>query len=495
MKVYTHSQYSYVRVAEIPKKEIRKIDFALCKQPTETLSSFYNRQTIKPAIVANAGFFAMSTGETVFNYINEGKTISYNDSYQWGMGIIGDADMQYGWLQSKTQTWRDFIGGYPVLLDNKRKCNYSYASEINYKARRTAIGYNDDTIFLVCVENPGMDFPSLQTLMLDLGCNFAINLDGGGSTKMLHNGKSVTKNATNRAVDNVVAIYLKEEISNTPTTAKKNIDVNYQVYTKGKWWSEVKNYNNINSNGYAGVKGNPMQGLKVRLSEGSVQYRVHTVDGRWLPWVTDHSDYAGIIDDATCCFNGKYRVTSTRGNRVLNGKTEFHKGIDLVGIDDTTVYSISDGTVKTAYQADGAGNYVVVTMADGRRVYYMHLKKFLVKNGAKIKKGDALGVMGNTGNSTGAHTHLELRPAGTTSESLDICEFTGLTNKIGYYNTAENIDAIQIRLIGDAAKTHEIKYRVATVGGKYLPWVKGETDYAGVLGRKIDKVQMTVEKK
>lgn len=136
-----------------------------------------------------------------------------------------------------------------------------------------------------------------------------------------------------------------------------------------------------------------------------------------------------------CCFKGKFRVTSPRGYRTLNGKREYHKGIDLVGVDDTTVYSISDGTVRTAYQSDGAGYYVVVTMADGRRVFYMHLKKdsFKVKNGEKVVKGQALGIMGSTGASTGAHTHLELRPKGTTGNSLDICEFTGLTNKVGTY--------------------------------------------------------------
>lgn len=136
-----------------------------------------------------------------------------------------------------------------------------------------------------------------------------------------------------------------------------------------------------------------------------------------------------------CCFKGKFKVTSPRGYRTLGGKREFHKGIDLVGLDDTTVYSVSDGTVRTAYQGNGAGYYVVVTMADGRRVFYMHLKKdsFKVKNGDKVVAGQALGMMGSTGNSTGAHTHLELRPKGTTGDSLDICEFTGLTNKVGTY--------------------------------------------------------------
>ena len=137
------------------------------------------------------------------------------------------------------------------------------------------------------------------------------------------------------------------------------------------------------------------------------------------------------------CFKGRFRVTSPRGWRTLNGKRDYHKGIDLVGVDDTTVYSVCTGTVRTAFQANGAGNYVVVTMDDGRRVYYMHLASFKVKNGDTVKVGQALGVMGNTGYSFGAHTHLELRPAGTGSESLDICEFTGIPNKVGLYEYKE----------------------------------------------------------
>ena len=138
------------------------------------------------------------------------------------------------------------------------------------------------------------------------------------------------------------------------------------------------------------------------------------------------------------CFKGKFRVTSPRGTRtdpITGKKGTYHKGLDLVGIDDKTVYSICDGTVRTAYEANGAGYYIVVTMADGRRVYYMHLQanSFKVKNGEKVKKGQALGIMGSTGNSTGAHTHLELRVKGTSYNDLDISEFTAIPNKIGTY--------------------------------------------------------------
>lgn len=139
------------------------------------------------------------------------------------------------------------------------------------------------------------------------------------------------------------------------------------------------------------------------------------------------------------CFKGAFRVTSAYGMRTLNGVTRFHHGLDLVGLEDIIVYAISAGTVRTGFQANEAGNFVVVTIKDGRRVYYMHLKSFLVPNGAFVAKGQAIGIMGNTGHSYGAHTHLELRPKGTSYESLDIAAFTGIPNKLGvyYYNPNE----------------------------------------------------------
>lgn len=137
-----------------------------------------------------------------------------------------------------------------------------------------------------------------------------------------------------------------------------------------------------------------------------------------------------------CCFKGRFRLTSPRGERVLNGVKGYHHGIDLVGLDDTTVYSIADGVVRTGSDAS-AGNYVCVTIPDGRRIYYFHLKSFKVKTGDSVTKGQAIGIMGNTGHSFGAHTHLELRVKGTQYKSLDINEFTGIPNKEGVYEYKE----------------------------------------------------------
>lgn len=293
MKVYTHKDYSYVRVAEIPKSKIKKIDFAVCNQPTETLLSFYNRQSTKPAIVVNAGFFCMSSGATVFNLVSEGTTYSHNNSYQWGMGVLDNKELLYGCLTQRN--WRDFISGYPVFLDNGKKCKITFAQEINYRARRTILGYNDTTIFVICIESPGMNFSQIQNFLLELGLKYAINLDGGGSTKMLHYGKSVTKDATNRPVDNVLAIYLDEEANKIPTVNEK-INVIYQSHYKNSWLPAVMNYNNVNGNGYAGIEKQSINGVKIQLSKGDVEYRLHKLDGSWTGWFKNNSPI--LIDNA-----------------------------------------------------------------------------------------------------------------------------------------------------------------------------------------------------
>lgn len=204
-----------VYVTIVPKWEIKRIDFDTCQQPAETLSAYYARQREKPTILTNGGFFNMSTREPVFNYMDEGERKASNAKYKWGMGVIGNAQLIYGELNSRQ--WRDFVSGYPNLLDDSQAIRITFAKEINYKTRRTLLGYDDDFVMLVCVDNPGMNLVEAQAYMKQLGCRFAINLDGGGSTGMLVNGVKKTSTTYNRAVDNVVAIYTKDTVPTKPT--------------------------------------------------------------------------------------------------------------------------------------------------------------------------------------------------------------------------------------------------------------------------------------
>lgn len=134
------------------------------------------------------------------------------------------------------------------------------------------------------------------------------------------------------------------------------------------------------------------------------------------------------------CFYGRFNITSTRGYRNIGSGKEYHGGLDIVAVDDKTVRAIADGVCYCLTEKNGFGTYIRQLLPDGRRIYYGHMSKWLVSNGTKVKKGDKIGIMGSTGRSTGAHTHLEIRIPGTSKTSEDIADFCGIDNKIGLYS-------------------------------------------------------------
>lgn len=209
MKEYKHEKYSYVTIFEMTYPEIERIDFALCKEPTETLEAFYKRQTKKPKLLTNGGFFNMSDGKTCFRMVDEGSLVANDGTYTKGIGIVDTNQLIYGDINDRTD-WRDFMIAYPTLIENGECSKITFATEINYRARRTMIGYNDSRVFIITVDSPGLKFATLQTICKELGCTYAINIDGGGSTRALVDGELHTATAYSRPVDNVVAVYLQD---------------------------------------------------------------------------------------------------------------------------------------------------------------------------------------------------------------------------------------------------------------------------------------------
>ena len=207
-KLYTHPKYSYVQILTIPFSSISKIDFALCNQPTETPDAYYKRQAVKPDIITNGGFFSMSNGKTCFSYMDEGQVI-VNSNY-CGVGIRGNKSLFYS---KPSGAYRDFIAAYPPLIVDGALYKIDYAKELNYNARRTCIGWNKENYFIVVVDKPGLAYRALQDIFVELKADYAINLDGGGSTRLLVDGKRKTAESYARPVDNVMCVYLTKEES------------------------------------------------------------------------------------------------------------------------------------------------------------------------------------------------------------------------------------------------------------------------------------------
>ncbi len=106
-------------------------------------------------------------------------------------------------------------------------------------------------------------------------------------------------------------------------------------------------------------------------------------------------------------------VTSGYGFRKhpTTGKKDFHRGIDLRAAMRTPVHATADGVVEFAgfHKKSGYGRMVILHHNYGFRTTYAHLSDVQVKSGTFIRKGDQIGLSGNSGLSNGPHLHYEVR--------------------------------------------------------------------------------------
>jgi len=86
-----------------------------------------------------------------------------------------------------------------------------------------------------------------------------------------------------------------------------------------------------------------------------------------------------------------------------------HNGMDFTAPIGSEIYSTGDGVIeKVDYNRGGFGKYVVVNHGYGYKTIYAHMSKQKVRRGQKVKRGDVLGLIGNTGLSSGPHLHYEV---------------------------------------------------------------------------------------
>ncbi|WDP93027.1 MAG: M23 family metallopeptidase [Desulfobacter sp.] len=104
-------------------------------------------------------------------------------------------------------------------------------------------------------------------------------------------------------------------------------------------------------------------------------------------------------------------ITSRFGYRKspFTGKKDFHSGLDISNRKGTKIIATANGKVTYADRKMYYGNLVTIDHGYGKATRYAHLKEILVKRGQKVKRGDVIATLGNTGQSTGPHLHYEVR--------------------------------------------------------------------------------------
>lgn len=190
---------------------------------------------------------------------------------------------------------------------------------------------------------------------------------------------------------------------------------------------------------------------------------------------------------------GKFRVTSIYGTRTLNGVRQHHPGLDLVGESSKELLALCDGTIiqsRMVPKSSGDltwqwGNYVCLQATTGERIFYCHLSKRLVVQGQKVKKGDVIGIEGNTGYSFGSHCHLEIRNSNNrVTSAVNTPKFTDIPNQIGTYSAIvikeedepmtaaekEKFEALQNQVKALASKTQELEKELDKTNKIYKYW-------------------------
>ena len=167
----------------------------------------------------------------------------------------------------------------------------------------------------------------------------------------------------------------------------------------------------------AGI-GGPAREEDVSREFNQIQQRIDEVRRQIDLRRESQEEIQGILNDQRSLLAAKPSgwpvkgwLTSTFGIRrdPFNGRRKMHEGFDVAARTGSPVIATADGIVSSVKTAAGYGKMVTIDHGYGYRTLYGHNSKYHVKVGQRVRRGDRIASVGNTGRSTGSHVHYEIR--------------------------------------------------------------------------------------
>lgn len=114
--------------------------------------------------------------------------------------------------------------------------------------------------------------------------------------------------------------------------------------------------------------------------------------------------------------------TSYFGYRVspITGNDSFHTGLDIAAAEGTKIKAAYPGKVRKVGEDSRSGKYLYLTHEDGFETLYCHCSEIIAEEGAVIRQGETVALVGSTGWSTGPHLHFEIHKNGTRLDPLTV---------------------------------------------------------------------------
>ncbi len=210
----------------------------------------------------------------------------------------------------------------------------------------------------------------------------------------------------NVVVDKVVTVSETIPYGETVKESSKLMKGETQVVTKGVEGSKDVTYQISEYNGTTLEK--------VTLSEVVTKEPVNKVVNKGTATVATTSRSSSGSSSGVFSWPSKGTISSPYGKRGRG----FHTGIDIANKKGTTVSAAAGGKVTSAGWSGGYGYCIIVDHGNGMKTRYAHLSKISCSVGDSVSRGEKIGEVGSTGNSTGPHLHFEVIVNGSTKNPI-----------------------------------------------------------------------------
>ena len=185
--------------------EIRRV--SIVQLGGKTMGQWYAAQEEKPDMLMNGSLWD-KTG-AIGTIWQDGRLIR-NEGTGFGFGV--NTAGGWGFADPWEIKWRDYITGYPGLVKAGKALPDSVDSYVmNAKTKRSAVAAAGNRLYFITAD--GMTVPAFRAALVNFGVYSAINLDGGGSSRLLVDGRAVNSPADDRRCPNAVAVWLKKSQS------------------------------------------------------------------------------------------------------------------------------------------------------------------------------------------------------------------------------------------------------------------------------------------
>ena len=148
-------------------------------------------------------------------------------------------------------------------------------------------------------------------------------------------------------------------------------------------------------------------------STEQLKINIPTYDGPALPEnATMEYHELGIKSTITPVLG---EISSAFGYRIhpLTGESSFHTGVDIAADTGTPIAAFAAGKVEFIGESDAYGLYVQLDHGNGIKSFYCHCSELLLGKGKPVTAGQTVALVGDTGDTTGSHLHMELKKEGT----------------------------------------------------------------------------------